>query len=391
MTTTLAEPPPIPDEGARDMGPTRETALWPYVEKLRAWRDLRAEIEAGPMREGERRSERRIHVGEQTLVVHAWEHRQLDMTFDAGAESIPPFARQVAQGLALLTKCLDDLDRLRLAPDRAQEIYQLQAELMLDQMIGRTLAEELSSEIERLEEGGHAEADRVRGFRDKLHRGVEIAARGVAEAERELAELRTRAVLQTADELDDLSSQIESAAPPVRRRTSVEELEELDPAAELRIAQQREREARLAALRRRRERLLEQMPSRTGTLALAFLAATLIWAYVAVVPRWQESPVGTVTLEDLRYRSAERVATFDALPPSLFVTVERRDWEAMPPIERQLLIDDIGDAIGVAGFTGAFVQDEASVPLARWSRERGARLVQRTERSQDPENPDRPD
>ena len=351
--------------------PTRETELWPYVEKLRAWSDLQMAID-----EGGQEIETEIHVGGQTLIVQPWERRQVRRTFTAEEDELPAYVRQIAQGMALMTKCLSDLDRLRSADNDANPIFRIQADLMLDTVIGRSMAKEIDATVRVLRQVGEPGiADEMGAFRDKLLRAVTIASRGVVQAERDLAERRAQALEAEARDVEALSREIDAAAPGRHRDRPL--LEEVSPAEEMRLAHEREREARLTALRQRRERMRAALPTRTGTLAIAFVISALLWSTLTLVPQLQQRDIPVVTGEDFSWGTAQTLSSIVARPPSLFATVTLSDWSRLSEQERLLLIEELGNRIAVLGYEGAYLSDGAGRPLGQWLRQRGARLTVR--------------
>lgn len=363
------------DEAAAPAQPSqRERELWPYVQKLRDWceisEELRPRVEAAEIR-----------IGPNALVVQPWERAQVARVLAPDHQEIPRHARLTAQGVALLTKCLHDMEQIRFSGHGAIDVFAVQADLMLDIAIGESLARELQEEVERsVVSGGVEQAKLLTEFRNKMLRGVALTRQRIAEAERGLAELRAAVRLDERADLEALSLAIDRrAAERPAPDFDSEALGELDPAQELRLAHERERNARLEAERRRLERLRAALPTRSGTLFIAFALALAAWGGIALPPLLEQPRLVPIGRDALQFRTAERIASVTAFPPSLYLEVEAETWEGMSEIERLTMIEEVGHVCTTHGYSGALLRDPRGRPLAQWLRTRGARLIRRDE------------
>lgn len=352
----------------------RERELWPYVVKLRDWCEISEELRSAV-------EPAEIRIGANTLVVQPWERAQVNSVLDPGDEEIPRHARLTAQGVALMTKCLHDMEQIRFSGQGAVDVFAVQADLMLDIAVGEGLARDLQHEVEQSVLGGDVEqAKLLTDFRNKLLRGVALTRQRIAEAERGLAELRAAVRLDERADIEALSVAIDRrAAERPARDLDTEALGELDPAAELRLAHEREREARIEAERRRLDALRAAIPTRSGTLFIAFAVTFAAWVWLALPQRLDRERLTPIGRDDLQFRTAEQIASVVAYPPSLYLEVDARVWEGLSEIERQTMIEEVGHVGSTHGYSGALIRDGSGRPLARWLRSRGARLIRRQE------------
>jgi hypothetical protein len=75
----------------------------------------------------------------------------------------------------------------------------------------------------------------------------------------------------------------------------------------------------------------------------------------------------------------ELFQSFDARPPSLFVTLAPDSWAAMGEAERMELIRDLARLGKSSGYQGILVRTEEGRPVARWLELRGVTLIKRGE------------
>ena len=162
--------------------PQRERALGPYLEKLRSWNEA-----GGEPADLDRSA--RIRVGKHAVTVRPWERARIRDAFRPG-DGAAPWTRLLAQGIALLTKTLVDVGQLQRNPHMPlEEMYRVQAELMLDTAIGMALLRETQDAIDGLVFSGSVEeAKQLSEFRNKVARTVNGIKRLLSETERKQAE-----------------------------------------------------------------------------------------------------------------------------------------------------------------------------------------------------------
>lgn len=369
---------------ADDPRPPRDQALWPYLEKLRIWSEIQAES-AGSGLDVE------FRVGEHAVLVESWESGQLRAGFRAEEAGDAPSetARLTTTALALVTKILSDIEELRLAVENHDRVFRAQAELMLDAAMGRALTQEIQSETERQVRDGRVEvAKSLTDLRHKVKRAADIARSRIADAEQRVAALRgpgpAPGVADAADAADAsgaAGAQAAEAGTGAAVRVDRELLVEADPAEELREAHRRERERRLAEELRRRERLRAMLPSRTGTLALAFAMVASAWFGLAWLPhqRAAELRLPAIGAQAFQYRTAKLFEAVRPFPPSLYITMRESTWEGLSRLEQEQVLDEAARVVSVRGYRGVLISGETGRPLGQWLRERGALILPRGE------------
>lgn len=360
------------DASRLDEIPTRDQALWPYVEKLRIWSSLSAENAVNG-------KETEFRVGANTLIVDSWEQDQMRAHFGEAGEPVEGVhrteatARLTSLALALVTKVLGDIEELRIAVDHHDRVFRVQAELMLDVAMSRALIVEVQAEVEiAIREGHVATAKCLTDLRHKLQRAAEIARGRIAKAEAQLASFRSAKILEEGGQLNSVeepeSSVDEGASSPVADR-----LEELSPAETLREAHREERDARLKVRRAQLAKLQAALPTSTGTLTLAFFIALGAWIGMAYLPtlKQQTRPVPILGAQEFRPTVEELFAAWQARPPSLYLQAHDGRWSELSRVERSVTLDEIAGRASVLGYNGMVVTDSAGRPLAQWLRERG--------------------
>lgn len=344
--------------------PRRSRALAPYVEKLRDWT-------ASSSTHGSAR----IRVGGRTLQLESWERARLQQAFDGGDVAFADLSRLLAQGVALLTRCLVNLERCT-AGDTASvtERYAVQGDLMLDAAIGLALLQESQAAIDALVLGGLVdEAKHLSEFRNKLHRTIGEVKLAIGEVERRRAlKLSTGlvtdgsgsqfAVDRLSRDIADARAARESEHPESARRPPA------PPSRAIRAARKRIPAPTPAQI------AVERNTHRTRTLAGLLSVLALAWLVVVRLP-------GLATPEPRSAESAvcaSRPELFVEVVdrrPSLFLTVHESEWERLDDSTRRQITLDSGRSALEAGYAGLVIRTADGRAVARWLRNTGVALL----------------
>jgi len=338
--------------------PQRERALNPYLEKLQAWN----EADGGP---AELDRPALIRVGERAVTIRPWERARIREAFGPDRES-RPWTALLAQGVALLTKTLVDVEQLRRDPHLPLEtLYRLQAGLMLDTAIGMALLRETQDAIDRLVFSGDVEqAKQFSEFRHKLVRMVNEIKQLLSATEREQAE-----------SLSGASAPAEAPGEPgpgdpLKRLSGAIEAVEDQPTG-------------WAAIRKRRRRIPSavvlpvRVPTRTEILGVMLFVALAAWVVLVQVPaEMVEKPKQLTRWATSRPDLFEQ---FDARPPSLFATLAPDAWDSLSNSGRHDLLKNLAGLAKDYGYTGVLIRDAQGRPVAHWLEVSGAAQIEQGE------------
>lgn len=116
----------------------------------------------------------------------------------------------------------------------------------------------------------------------------------------------------------------------------------------------------------------EEQVSQVKSLSLVLVVLLAIWA-VLVVPRLLREPIPEIQIAEL----PRSEAFVDALarPPSLYVTVDSREWKRMSRADRQVYVDAVGASVAPVGYTGVHFTSTSGTTVAQWLKKTGTRLV----------------
>lgn len=348
--------------------PQRERALNPYLEKLRAWNEAGSDA-------AELNRPARIRVGERAVTIRPWERARIREAFGADERAAPAWASLLAQGVALLTKSMVDVEQLRRDPHLPLEtMYRLQAELMLDTAIGMALLRETQDAIDQLVFSGDVEqAKQLSEFRHKL-------ARVVNEIKR----------LLSASEQEQAASLSGSPAAKLSRpgSGSQDALERLAGALEA----AEDRPTGWSAIRKRRRHIPTsvvmpvRVPNRTEVLGVLLFLTLAAWVmFVRVPAELVERPRQLTRWATSRPDLFER---FEARPPSLFVTLAPGAWESLARTDRREILKNLAAVAKDSGYRGVHVRTGEGRPVGRWLEVSGfAEIEQGEEPPPPPEDP----
>jgi hypothetical protein len=345
--------------------PQRERALNPYLEKLRAWNEAGADA-------GDPTRAARIRVGKHAVTVRSWERARIREAFHPD-EAGPSWARLLAQGVALLTKSLVDVEQLRRDPHLPLEaMYRLQAELMLDTAIGMALLRETQDAIDGLVVAGDlGQAKQLTEFRNKVARMVNGIKRMLSETER-----------QQAENLAGLASQSETPD----KSDSPDTLKQLSRA----IDEAEEQPVGWSAIRKRRRPttvvLPVRVPTRTEILGTMLFLAVAAWLVFIKVPAKMTEPPKQLT----RWATAspDLYERFDVRYPSLFVTMAPGTWESLSDEARDDLLKNLAGLAKDFDYTGLLIRTVEGRPVAHWLEVSGASMIEAGEEPPPPPEPE---
>ena len=346
--------PAVRTQGTR----ARVRALGPLMERLH---ERFAERPAGRL---ERAVE--IEIEGVRVVVGPWEQELFRRCAPGAGEEAVDWWRVVTQGVALRVKGLVDLARLEQIKERDARLFALQAELMLDTAIGMALVGETHRFIGSLLQRGELEdARRLTRFHHGLRSIVVAVKRSLAESE------RARAV-----ELVDCLTDAEIV--PSRPEAAGDEEEETPPAPRTRAIA---RWQRLKIRRRPRDSTSDPTPvpllaprlPKTQVLAGALALTLALWQGLTRLPLYLASPPPPLTRASLD--AGEVVESVEARPPSLFVDVDTRSWEAMTDATRRELILQVSTVLKAHGYTGALFETVDGRAVGRWFTGRGPEII----------------
>lgn len=265
----------------------------------------------------------------------------------------------VRQSLALWLKISVDLRNLRDGVQNGSEnLYELQAELMLDSAFGSSLFRELQDNVDGLvKQGKLAEARRFSKLQRDLRGVVRDMKHSITESN---GTPDGEPVAQPADRKP-------APPPPMARVLHETDLEEPVPRPRRRP---RPKGADPTTLKPSRVR------SRTKLL-LALNGVALLVCAVLTVPllKLGRTP-RALTLADLP--NVAPLIEIQARPPALYATVDGKRWSGFDDKEKRRFVDGIGSVLLTEGYWGLLVKTEDGRLVGNWLARRGTRLIDAT-------------
>lgn len=337
--------------------PGRLRVLQPFFNRLRQWNER--------VPGASQNLPATVLIGTQRLAVDPWERHVISEW--SGVQGPPEQTPLLLEVLACVAKTLSDTERL--CTDRnpnRDELYRLQAEIMLDSAIGTALLREVRRTVEEsVAAGTHRETRRWASLQQRLRQAVSRAMQRLEQSEHQrvhaLADTLTDvpAEQHKPESTEDVLKQIERdlERPPAQPRAPVR-----SPAPDVEPPQPELRPAVPVSL-----------PLRTVALAAVFSISFFLWAGIAWLSR---SPAEVALAQPLS--DVGRTGLFaDPISrhPSLFLEVDGAAWSAMSHQEKWRAVKSASEVASRSDYAGILVRDENDRPLAQWLRGRGIQLL----------------
>jgi hypothetical protein len=333
---------------------TRQRAIAPYLAKLER---LYAEWSEGAGDDA--RMEIRLY--QSLLTLDTWESDQIRIYCES---AVPPEAgcpSILSQGVALLLKSASDIDAMMSQGGASEEqLYGLQAELMLDTAIGMALLREAQkAQDDLIRTGDVALAKKLSKFQHKLRNALADVKKMIGESERERAD-------QITDHL---------TAAPRQENVSLDKLS-MNSAA-TRAAEEYDRLKLQQKLKQKARAALTALPSRTDLLIYALLLALAVWLGAIKLPQVSRHEPVILGLAD--FPGDAIFVRADAKPPSLYLEVDAKAWSGIDAEAKMTMVEAVGDVLEANGYSGALLRTAKNRPLAQWIAGRGASLLESDE------------
>jgi hypothetical protein len=303
----------------------------------------------------------KIRLHQSLLILDPWESDQIRLYYESATPPEAGCPAIVAQGAALLLKSASDMnDVMSQSSSSEEQLYALQAELMLDTAIGMALLREAQKAQNDLVRGGEvAQAKTLSRFQHKLRNALADVKKMIGESERERAD-------QITDHL---------TAEPRQESASPQKLSMNSAAAE--AAEQYDRLKLQGKLKKRARAALTLLPSRTDLLIYALLIALAAWLGAIKLPQVAVNEPPLLGLTDLQGEGIFLQA--DAKPPSLYLEVDAAAWSELSAEAQMGIVESVGDLLAANGYSGALLRSAKKRPLAQWLQGRGAALLESDE------------
>lgn len=347
---------------------TRQRVLEPFLDAIEdsrpGWEEADEDQEAVS-----------LNVSGSRLTVDPWTRERLDHYYRQGSAPVAEPTRVVTQGVALLVKCDQDVPKLESQrQDNTEELYALQAELMLDAAIGTSLVKDIQLAIDAmLRDGETLEARNLSRFHHRVRNTVYDLRHRIDADYRETVD-------RLAEQLEDSDLECLFSVGPGRGGFNVSALD--------RILRRRPRK------RKPRQREKEEKPRKPvivisdlvpraepgsgalmRTLALAGLLVAAVVGLVALNVSAEPASRPQVELSTNAVSLGGTAIDVQTRWPSLFVTVDPVAWYDLDAARREMLIRNLADRLSVDHYSGALVRSPDGRPLAEWIRTRGTRLL----------------
>jgi len=301
----------------------RQTVLAPYLERLTT-------PEQGPPP---------LH---PAIGLDPWEQSALQEALDPNTGNGAPWPALLAESVAFLSKYLSETDEME------------------------------RGECTSILSGNMGEAKRRTGFRNKLARTVKAVKDRISPEDYQDAEAMHRAMLAPAGDNGQTAAaavplpdadQSEAHQPPPRANKEPDEGPpkpiKMNRYANLKLGHAAEDETNYAKY-----------------LLLVLGATLLVWS-VLILPRIFKDPLPVLTMPDLPLSTA--IEALDARPPSLYVVVDKQNWNAMPSEQRLQWVEAVGQTAAAAGYTGVNFRTSDGASVAQWLKRKGSQLLTSSE------------
>ena len=320
----------------------RHDALMPFLDQLGAGGEIGGPEVAAT-----------IAVGGYELELGDWERSVLSKAEPGANGGSAVRTRLLAEGLAFQAKCHRLEERFEKGPMPApHELDRFLDGLVTDAAVGLALQKELQREIDRMVCSGRlSHAKSLTGFRNKIvhfSSGLKIRigkdAFGRAE---ERAECLVTPPEKTEVLRPALLEEQAEAPTPYKART------EYAPARPVKSVS----------------------PHRTKRLFYVLCVVTAIYGAV-IIPIFRTHEPPALTLTELG--GIRAVQSVEARPPSLYVTMDAHDWNAMSSAERREVLQQMADIADAVDYFGIHVRTSDGAPVGEWLKKTGVRLYATT-------------
>lgn len=305
----------------------------------------------------------------RSVEIGSWERTALREARETHGRNADRALSLLAEGVALQVRFGELVERFDHGPlPRPAELQTFLDALVTDVAVGIALQEELQHEMNRLIGSGRlANAKHLSAFRAKVVQCVSELKERIGEDEVEEAERRA----------ERLSPERPSADP-----ASLPELEEDEPDAPS-WATYRDGEDDAEHPPRPSQHPAEAAPmqpvhaeprARIRPLLLVLAALVVVYGIVNF-PRLETPELTVLTLE--HFSHLDVVQGITARPPSLFIVLDRRRWQAASVDERRELLQEMGRIAGDAGYNGIHARTRDGAPVGQWMKKTGVQLHRR--------------
>lgn len=296
----------------------------------------------------------KIKVGQVSVLIEPWivaRVRPQSTISDDGLER----TALLRQSLALWLKSSRDVNNLRRSVDGGSEnLYALQAELMLDSAVGSTLLREIQDSVDDLvKKGALDEARRFSKFQHQARCVCREIKHAIAESNGklpdELVEPSTDQQPVSMEATRALMSELEEDPPPPRRR---------------RRPARADADSTMFAARKKRYRTEILI----GLDVLAILACLVVAA-----SRTVDKTPRALTLGD--FPNAAPLIEIVARPPTLYANLDAKAWSEYDDKQKRRLVDGMGGVLLTNGYWGGLLRTTDGRLIAEWLENGGTRLL----------------
>jgi hypothetical protein len=275
---------------------------------------------------------------------------------DPAVDGPPELREIVSHALAVLQKSATDIARLRREEPRAgTEFFAIQAELMLDSALGTALEREMQGAVNSLVAAGAVQdARNLSKLQGRLRSCIRELKLSIAESNRgrdeDLVEHFTDVAARESHELPSFDEPVDPPPPATSRR-------------------QADRSAETAAPPPRRRRV------HTEILLGLVIAGSAFWLLGRAFPGARGGRVAAVSRND--FPASAPIERVVARPPSAYVVVDAKAWDAFDEGQRRRLVDSMAATLARNGYWGLSVRTPEGQPAAQWLLGRGTILLHR--------------
>lgn len=320
------------------LDPRRVHALEPFYGKLMELLAIHRDLEAPSQ----------INIAADGLYISKWERDLTLVVLEEGGAGQPGWVPRVADAVAVQAKCLVDLDRLTMAQSTHPELLgTVRQDLVMTEALGKALATELQKVIDGMVVSGEmGPAKKLSQLRNRLKSRTDMLRDVLSQEETERA-------AELAGEFVAIPSDALLPDPPSHKK---------------RRRRRREREPQIVI----HSSPIAQEASRIKTYAAVLLALVAAWGGLVLWPMYNQPELEQLTLHD--FRNIGEIQAIKARAPSLFVTVDGKQWDEMGQNEREFVVDATSRIAVDSGYTGVVFTTGDGRQVAQWLVKTGKRI-----------------